>query len=56
MSGQYGTSREYTLRRLRRDRPELAEMVIGGKLSANAAAIEAGFRKRATPLDQLRRG
>ncbi len=25
-----GTSREYTLRRLKRDRPDLAEMVIGG--------------------------
>jgi hypothetical protein len=25
-----------------------------GELSANAAAIEAGWRKRATPLDQVR--
>jgi len=47
---QHGTSREYTLRRLKRDAPELAEMVLNGELSANAAAIEAGFRKRATPL------
>lgn len=52
---QQGNSREYTLRRLKRDAPELAEMVISGELSANAAAIEAGFRKRATPLDTLRR-
>ena len=33
---QQGNSREYTLRRLQRDRPELAEMVIAGELSANA--------------------
>jgi len=39
-----GTSRDYTVRRLKRDRPDLAEMVIGGAMSANAAAIEAGFR------------
>ena len=35
-----GTSATYTLRRLTRDRPELAERVIKGELSANAAAIE----------------
>lgn len=52
---QQGNSREYTLRRLKRDAPGLAEMVIAGELSANAAAIEAGFRHRATPLDTLRR-
>ncbi len=28
-------------------------MVIDGELSANAAAIQAGIRKRATPLDTL---
>ena len=32
-----GTSREYTLRRLKRDRPDLAEMVIGGEMSAPRA-------------------
>jgi len=50
-----GTSREYTVRRLKRDRPDLAAMVIGGAMSANAAAIEAGFRRRDTPVDTLRR-
>jgi len=35
----------YALRRLKRDHPELAEMVVAGKLSAHAAAIEAGFRQ-----------
>ena len=29
-SGQGGNSRDYTLARLKRDRPDLAEMVIGG--------------------------
>jgi len=54
-SGQGGNSRDYTLARLKRDRPDLAEMVIGGAMSANAAAIEAGFRRRDTPVDTLRR-
>ena len=35
----------YNLRRLKRDHPELAKAVINGELSANAAAIKAGFRK-----------
>lgn len=35
----------YALRRLKRDHPELAEQVVAGKLSAHAAAIEAGFRQ-----------
>jgi hypothetical protein len=41
-----GNSEPYTIRRLKRDRPELAEKVLNGELSANAAAIEAGFRKK----------
>lgn len=36
----------YSLKRLKRDRPDLADKVIAGELSANAAAIEAGFRKK----------
>jgi hypothetical protein len=35
----------YALRRLKREKPKLAEQVIAGKLTANAAAIQAGFRK-----------
>jgi len=54
-SGQGGTSRAYNIARLKRDRPDLAALVLGGALSANAAAIEAGFRRRDTPLDTLRR-
>jgi hypothetical protein len=45
-----GTNERYTLARLRRDRPELAGQVERGELSANAAAIEAGFRKRQVQL------
>lgn len=33
----------YKLARLQRDRPDLAEKVLDGELSAHAAAVEAGF-------------
>lgn len=49
-----GNSRAYTVTRLQREAPELFAKVAAGEMSANAAAIEAGFRKRKTPLDQLR--
>lgn len=39
-------SATYLVARLRRDRPDLAEQVMAGNKTANAAAIEAGFRKR----------
>lgn len=48
-----GTSRAYTLDRLKRERPDLFEKVKAGKLSANAAAIEAGFRKQTPPIDRV---
>jgi hypothetical protein len=48
-----GTSKSYTLNRLRREHSELFERVVAGELSANAAAIEAGFRKVKTPLEQV---
>jgi hypothetical protein len=51
----FGNSKAYTLARLDRDRPELAERVRAGELSANAAAIEAGFRRKRTPLELLRK-
>ena len=47
-----GTTAAYTLNRLRRDAPELFERVKAGELTANAAAIEAGFRKVKTPLEK----
>ena len=40
-----GTSKDATLRRLRKDYPELHKRVLAGELSANAAALEAGFRR-----------
>lgn len=36
----------YVLARLKRDDPDLAQDVIDGKVSANAAAIRAGIRRR----------
>lgn len=49
-----GNSRAYTLDRLHRDAPALYEQVVAGTLTANAAAIQAGFRKVKTPLEQAR--
>jgi hypothetical protein len=48
-----GTSRAYTLDRLHREAPELYQRVVDKELSANQAAIEAGFRKVKTPVEQL---
>lgn len=45
------TMRDYTLARLKRDNPALAEQVVKGELTANAAAIQAGFRH---PMIQVR--
>jgi hypothetical protein len=41
-----GNAREVLLRKLRRDRPELHNLVLNGELSPFAAAVAAGFRKR----------
>jgi hypothetical protein len=41
-----GNEASYTVARLRRDAPELADAVERGELSANAAAIRAGFRHK----------
>ena len=49
-----GTSRQYALRRLRKQRPDLHQRVLDGELSPHAAMIEAGFRHKATPLERLR--
>lgn len=54
-SPKQGTSLAYTLDRLKRERPDLFERVAAKKISANAAAIEAGFRKPPSPLAELRR-
>jgi len=52
---EQGNARTYTLNRLRREAPELFDAVVAGKLSPNAAAIEAGFRRKTTPLEFLMR-
>jgi hypothetical protein len=48
-----GRGSTYTLKRLKRDHPALADRVVAGELSANAAAIKAGFRKKLTPYEQV---
>ena len=55
LKSEHGTGRDYTIARLRRDRPDLAERVEAGELSAHAAAIEAGFRHRRTPFEIITR-
>ena len=50
-----GTSAIYLAKRLKRDRPDLFQQVLDGKLSVNAAAIAAEFRKKLTPFDQVLR-
>lgn len=48
-----GNSADYTRRRLARDRPDLLEKVAEGGLTLNAAAIEAGFRKKPSPFEPM---
>lgn len=43
---EQGTSSQYALRRLRKDRPDLHEQVLQKKLTPHAAMVEAGFRKQ----------
>jgi hypothetical protein len=44
-----GNSKAYTCERLSKVAPELFEEVKAGRISANAAAIKAGIRKKPTP-------
>jgi hypothetical protein len=48
-----GNSKAYTVSRLKRESPELFEKVVAGELSANAAAIKAGWRKVKTPVEVI---
>lgn len=50
-----GNSRAYTLDRLERERPDLFARVTTRELSANAAALEAGWRKKLSPFDRALR-
>jgi len=45
-----GNSKDYTLDRLAREDPELYEKVVADEMSANAAAIEAGFRDKTATI------
>lgn len=47
----HGNARAYTLDRLSRERPDLYQQVVDKELTANAAAIEAGWRKRKIQLE-----
>lgn len=44
--------RAYDLSRLQREAPDLFAKVAAGEMSANAAAIKAGFRRRKSPLEK----
>lgn len=46
LESRRGNSPTYALRKLRKDAPRLHEKVIEGQLSAHAAMVEAGFRKK----------
>jgi hypothetical protein len=50
-----GNNPVYALKRLKRDRPDLADKVVRGELSAHAAAIQAGFRKKLTPFEAIQK-
>jgi hypothetical protein len=55
-----GTSKSYTLDRLKRESPTLFERTLLDRkdddyLSPNAAAIEAGFRKKPTAFEQVQK-
>ena len=54
-AARVGRGVTYTLRRLKRDRPDLLKRVVSGELSANAAAVEAGFRKRPSVPEQMQK-
>lgn len=55
ITSQQGNSKSYTLDRLKREAPALFAAVCAGELSANAAAIEAGFRKKPTPFETVQK-
>ena len=45
-----GTSKQNAIRRLRKSRPDLLQSVVNNEMSANAAMIEAGFRKKTVTI------
>lgn len=50
-----GNARQYALRKLRKDAPEIHQEVIDGDLSCHAGMIKAGFRRKPTSLELLKR-
>jgi len=46
-----GTYKDYTLYRIKQERPDLYERVLNKEMSANKAAIEAGFRKKMVSVE-----
>ncbi len=50
-----GNSAEYAHRRLSRERPDLFDRVRKGELTPHGAMVEAGFRKKPTPLEMVKR-
>lgn len=46
-----GPTTKNTLRRIARDKPELLDRIESGELSVNAAAIQAGIRKKPTQAE-----
>jgi len=51
-----GTAKDYTLDRLSRERPDLYGAVVEGEMSANAAAIKAGFRTKTISVPVMKGG
>jgi hypothetical protein len=52
---KHGNSRAYTIARLERDYPRIAAAVHAGEMSPNAAAIQVGIRKKASPFEQVKK-
>lgn len=50
-----GNTKQYAIRKLRKDRPDLHARVMAEEITPHAAMVEAGFRKKSTPLEQLRK-
>jgi hypothetical protein len=56
LKGRGSTSAEYLVRRLKRDRPDIAKALADGEYkSARAAGIAAGIVKVPSPLEQAKR-
>jgi hypothetical protein len=55
LAPKHGISRASTLERLARESPHLHTAVAAGELSANAAAIQAGLRKKPSAFAQVKR-